>query len=154
MAAADDEVRQVEVEEVLGFIDKPSLGAEDLARLEELARASLQSPPSFDALLGQLSKVARKPAIARLVVDDLARVAAADSREDPRETRMLDSVCDALQLERVQIRIEQPDVSAPIGASPQRSATSAQPRIVTQHRARTAVRKALEASYREDAGRS
>jgi uncharacterized tellurite resistance protein B-like protein len=151
MAAVDEEVRQVEVEEVLAFIDRPSLNEDDLAKLEQLARTALAAPPSFDALAAELSKFATRPATARLVVDDLARVAAADQREDPRETRMLDAVCDALSLERMSIRIEPSMTGATSG--PGRSDPAPEPRgpsIVAQRRARSAVRHALEASYRDE----
>jgi uncharacterized tellurite resistance protein B-like protein len=150
MAAIDEEVRQVEVEEVLAFVDRPSLREDDLAKLEQLARPTIASPPSFDALAGELLKFAARPATARLVVEDLARVAAADQREDPRETRMLDAVCDALSLDRIAIRIEPSMTGATSG--PGRSDPAPEPRgpgIVAQRRARSAVRHALEASYRE-----
>lgn len=153
MAGVDEEVRHVEVEAVLGFIDRASLGADDIKRLEELARSSLAAPPSLDALLGKLSKLARRPTIARLVVDDLARVAAADLREDPRETRMLELVCDTLKVSRVPIQIDEPGRARAVGTAPA-PAPQRGPRIVSQHRARVAVRKALEASYRDDADHS
>jgi tellurite resistance protein len=156
MAAVDEEVRHVEVEEVLGFIDRPSLGRDELARLEELARVSLAAPPQVESLLGELTRFARRPSIARAVVDDLARVAAADLREDPRETRMLESVCDALQLERVEIQLPEapaPNAAPTTGATGPRTPAAGGPRLVARHRARTAVRRALEASYREDAER-
>ncbi|MCB0879845.1 MAG: TerB family tellurite resistance protein [Thermoleophilia bacterium] len=158
MAAVDEQVAQVEVEEVLAFIDRTSMPAEDLEQLEQLARTSLASPPNLDQLTTQLHALARRPAIARLVALDLARVAAADSREDPRETRMLTTVCEALDVPAVEIRIDEPALSPDgtqgggddqervIGAPAPRAAS-----LAARHRARVAVRKALEASYREDA---
>ncbi len=153
MAAVDEQVRHVEVEEVLAFIDRPSLRREDLERLELIAKSAIASPPSLEPLLAQLSKLASKPAVARLVVDDLAKVAAADSREDTRETELLGTVCDALGLERVPIRIDDPSPIAGVGSSAPPARPSGARHVVVQHRARSAVRKALEASYREDARR-
>jgi uncharacterized tellurite resistance protein B-like protein len=152
MAAVDDEVMQVEVEEVLAFIDRASMREEDVARLEQLARASLAVPPSLDDLTDQLGRLAKRPSIARLVADDLARVAAADACEDPRETRMLAAVCDVLGVPTVEIRVEHPEPKLSTGSASRSAPTPRVPRLVTQHRARVAVRKALESSYREEAG--
>jgi hypothetical protein len=79
-------------------------------------------------------------------------VAAADSREDPRETALLDTVCDALHLERVKIHIDDPQPSGGGAVAPPARPSGAR-HVVVQHRARSAVRKALEASYREEARR-
>ena len=146
MAAVDEQVVTSEVDEVLAVLDRTSLDAKQVARLEQLARASLAQPPQLDALMAQLQKIAGRHAVARMVVDDLARVAAADSREDPRETRMLDEVCDALRIDRIRIPIE--PASATGGASSGRAPVRG-PRLVARHRARTAVRRALEESYRD-----
>ncbi|MCW2923844.1 MAG: Tellurite resistance protein TerB [Thermoleophilia bacterium] len=145
MAGIDDEVRSIEVEEVLAFIDRTNLAPEDIERLEGLARISVQTPPDLEFLGGQLAKLAGKPALATLLVTDLARVAAADSRADPREVALLEFVCAALDLEPVPIPIEAP---APAATAPRHEApTPRPPRLVAQHRVRTAVRVALEASY-------
>lgn len=147
MAAVDEHVRHVEVEEVLAFIDRPSLPHEDLARLEQLTKVAIADPPQLDLLLAELSKVASKPAIARLVVDDLAQVAAADSREDPRETELLATVCGALGVELPKIVIVDPEPLA--GAGSPQPAAPRRPRLVNPQRVRAQVRRGLEASYRE-----
>jgi len=149
MAAVDDEIRSIEVDEILGFIDRTSLAHDDITRLSELARASIAAPPELRVLATQLEAFARRPALARLIVADLATVAAADSRADPREVTLLRFVCEALNLDTVPIVVPEP-VSRAGGA---RAPAAPRPaRIVASHRVRTAVRTALEASYESREG--
>lgn len=147
MAAVDEQVRHVEVEEVLSFIDRPSLVHADQERLEQLTKAAITNPPELAPLLEQLSIVASKPAVARLVVDDLVKVAASDSRTDPREVELLETVCEALRIELPAIPTHEPAPSS--SDSSPRPAAPRVPRLMNQQRVRTAVRRALEASYEE-----
>lgn len=151
MAAVDEQVRHSEVEEILAFIDRPSLSHDDLTQLEAAARAALASPPPLEPLLAQLHRLSSKPAVARQVAEDLARVAAADAREDHRETSLLGTICDALRVPRVPINIDSPSPLAGTGAHHPPARPSGARHVVVQMRARSAVRQALEASYREDA---
>ncbi len=149
MAAVDEEVRTIEVEEVLGFLDRARLGTDDQVKLDELARTAVAAPPDLNRLMGRLGKFAQKPALATLLVTDLSRVAAADARADPREVALLDHVCDALQVERVTIRIDAAPVGdgAGAGGGTRPPAGERQPRLVAQHRVRSQVRRALEQTY-------
>ena len=146
MAAVDEEVRSIEVEEILSFIDRTSLAHDDLERLSELARASIAAPPQLPALVEQLEAFARRPSLARLLVADLATVAAADARADPREVTLIAFVCEALRLDVVEIAVPEAPLPAPADAS-RRPAAPRPARLVANHRVRTAVRTALEASY-------
>lgn len=146
MAAVDEEVRSIEVETVLGFLDRTRLGTDDQAKLDELARTAVAAPPDLARLTARLERFSGKPALATLLVADLARVAASDARADLREIALLDHVCDALQLDRVTIHIDAtPSGGAGTGARP--PAAERQPRLVAQHRVRSQVRRALEQTY-------
>lgn len=147
MAAIDDDLRIAEEEEVLSFIDRASLGVNDVEKLEQLARSALRNPPRLDTLLERIASLAKRPAIARQICVDLARVAAADSREDPRETRLLQQVCDALGIEQIEIKIDNPreDVGHTLVSQNKPSRRGG----LNRARVQAAVRKALEASYRE-----
>lgn len=145
MAAVDLEVRSVEVEEVGAFIDRTALPPRDIERLEELVRASLATPPQLEPLVANLSMIAKRPALANMLAADLSRVAAADARADLREIALLELVCATLQVQVPSIQIAEP-APAPRSVSTGLAPTR-QPRIVVQHRVRTAVRTALESSY-------
>lgn len=146
MAAVDDEVRTIEVEEVLEFLDRARLGTDDQAKLDQLVRAAVAAPPDLARLTGRLDRFSSKPALARLLVSDLSRVAAADARAEPREVALLDHVCDALQIERVTIRIE-PSPADAVGTGTRPPASERKPRLAAQHRVRSQVRRALEQTY-------
>ena len=148
MAAADEQVHSIEIEEVLGFLDRARLGEEDEARLEQLARAAIASPPKLDRLIARIGGFAGKPGLATLLVADLARVAVADARADPREVALMAQVCSALDVDIVEIRIAEPEAdedSANRVIGEKRSAQG----VVAQHRVRTQVRRALEQTYAE-----
>ena len=144
MAAVDDQLRSIEVEEVGAFVDRASLPPADRARLELLVRTSIDAPPQLELLLEGLSSLARRPALAQLLVSDLARVAASDDHAHPRESDLLDLVCETLQLEPVTIKVEP---SVPLTAAPERPTGPRPARLVDQHRVRSAVRRSLETSY-------
>lgn len=158
MAAVDGDICAIEVDNVLGFIDRTSLVEDDRRRLEELASVGIQRPPRLDVLGRQLSSFAGRPALARRMAEDLAKVAAADKRADPREETLLRFVCDSLNVPHVPIRIigEATDVGAtrvPNHASSTRSAAVARAEaIAASRRVRSAVRSALEASYESRTG--
>ncbi len=154
MAAVDGDVHGMEVRSVLGFIDRASLAPEDLDRLEQLAQAALDRPPELSVLATQLSRFAGRPALARRIADDLALVAAADSRADPREETLLRFVCEALGVAVVQIRVpDGADDDLRVSRLPQhaapnrRQALARAEAVASSMRVRSAVRSALEASY-------
>jgi uncharacterized tellurite resistance protein B-like protein len=144
MADADGQLRSIEVEEVLAFIDRATLGRGELDRLEQCARMALRSPPSLDVLCDQLATMAGRPAIARQVVEDLARVAAADARTDPCEVELLARVCDTLQLPRIELPAD--DELGVVDASRPRRLRELAPRVIAERRARNAVRRTLDVS--------
>jgi len=150
MAAVDEQLRSVEVDEVDRFLEFLALPAKDIERLNVIVQRGLAAPPSLETLLGGLANIAKKPALANALVADLARVAGADDRADEREIVMLGHVCTALNVETVEIRV--PEDTTPIGPAVKRHERPAnpQPRLLAQHRIRTAVRSALEESYRND----
>lgn len=154
MAAVDEEVRHVEVEEITAFIDRTTLPHADVERLETVTREALADPPRLESLLEGLEMLVRRPALAKVLVTDLARVAAADARADPREVVLLRYVCDALRVEHVSIDIPEPELPRHFarGTAPT-PLSQRQPRLINQHRVRTAVRTALDASYRDQGGR-
>jgi hypothetical protein len=143
MAAVDGEIRSAEVDEVLGFIDRTSLDHDDIERLERHVRVVIAKPPELRDLNLHLSRFAGKSSLTRRIVNDLANVAAADAKADPRETRLLEFVCDALGVDRIRIH-------APLGygsderPEPARAVRSS--RVASQLRAHMAVQRTLRAS--------
>ncbi|MCW2959845.1 MAG: Tellurite resistance protein TerB [Thermoleophilia bacterium] len=96
MAAADEELRSVEVETLASFIDRSTLRDAELERLEELLRMLVAAPPPLEQLLEQLMQSRHRPKVAAQLVADLASVAHADDFVDPREETLLRLVCGAL----------------------------------------------------------
>jgi tellurite resistance protein len=142
MCAVDEEVRQIELEEVLGFIDRTALPPEDLAELTDHARRSIAHPPATDAVLATVAQFADSAAIARVLVHDLVLVAAADQRADARETAMLAAVCDTLNLPHVEIPVP--------GEAELHPALVHSPELRVTRRMRAQVRRALDESYAGD----
>lgn len=142
MAAVDDEVRTVEVDEVLGFLDRSSLPPQDVDRLQILATHAVRNPPDLEPLLGQLDRFSGRGPLATMLVTDLARVAAADQRADQREVEMLHAVCDSLGVAREAIVV--PDASA---GRESRPASRPVARLVDRSRVRAQVRRTLEQTY-------
>lgn len=152
MAAVDEQVRHIEIETALAFIDRASLPRDELALLEQRAKEAVASPPRLDRLLSGLEAFAGKRAQATMLVTDLARVAAADARADPREVKLLGAICDALGVEHVTIDIT-PEPSA-IGSNQHRDRTPRPPRLVANQRVRNEVRAGLERRYADRDGRA
>lgn len=98
MAAADGHIDAEERRLVEQVVDRVSLPREEHARLVEAAHAALAAPPDVAGLLGPISELATQPALARLLVTELTRVAAADQGAHPREAQVLARVCDAVGL--------------------------------------------------------
>ncbi|MCW2921141.1 MAG: Tellurite resistance protein TerB [Thermoleophilia bacterium] len=150
MAAVDEQVHSIEVEEVLDFLDRARLGEEDEARLEQLARAAIAAPPHLDKLIARIGAFVAKPGLATLLVADLARVAAADARADPREVALMEQVCAALNVDAVAIRVPDPDSEPDAGRDRVIGERRAPVQgAIAQHRVRTQVRRALEQTYAE-----
>jgi tellurite resistance protein len=98
MAAADNELRAVEVEELAHFVERVQLPEADRPRLEKLLRMLIDAPPELEPMLRQLMLYDEGPRVAELFVSDIARLAHADDYIDHREEALLRMVCGAFGL--------------------------------------------------------
>lgn len=95
MAAADNQLRASEIEELATFVERVQLPDADRPRLQDLLNLLIDAPPKLDELLRQLVMCSEGPRVAELFVEDLARLAHADDYIDHREEALLRMVCGA-----------------------------------------------------------
>lgn len=99
MAASDGKVQPVEVDKVARVIDESRLDAESTARLEQLLKIMLDSPPSIEQVIERISEQAPRRRIAEALVRELVYVGRLDDVIDDREEELLRLVCGAFRLE-------------------------------------------------------
>jgi len=98
MAAADDQLRAVEVEELAKFVEVVQVTPEERVRLQELLRMLVDAPPDVHELLATLIALEEGAAVAEILVNEISSIARVDDYIDHREEALLRLVCGAFGL--------------------------------------------------------
>jgi len=103
MAVADDELDEREEAGLCAFIAECDVDTHERVLLGGLLQRLINEPPSLEVLLRKLVNTIHDPAVAQLLLVDLATMARVDRRVDPREEGLLRLVCGALHIDPVSL---------------------------------------------------